>query len=518
MLKAQTGNFKNWILLTGATGLLGAALLSEFLKRGHRVLSVVRAPFPEEARQRLEQALTPWGLEACRFFETGQLVALRGDILRPSLGFEDVAIRHLASMVRSVVHAAGSTAFNTQVAPDLFRVNIEGTRNVFELAAACHCTDWHMISTAYVCGRTDHALEELAQEPPAFRNEYEHSKWIAEGTAQMYAKLHGASLTTYRPSVIVGHSETGIIKRFTGIYRVFRAVSMLARMAAQDESYDRYRVPLMIPGSADSRPNLVFVDNVASEFADLFERPDARGKVFHLTHPAPPKNADIQKALEHYYDIRGGLFERDVSSELRKPTTIYDELFHEAVLDTQAYLLESPVFDRMQTDRFVSQPPAPWTHARLLRLIEFAEKSRWRSSPNNDAITTLPLNAIAEYFTEFLPQAHADFSLSQFPGFDLIVRYVVGTSAAADWTCRYHQGRLIYAERTNGVPANVTYRIPEKVFWRIVRGSATPADSFLSGQVEVEGNIEIALKFAAIQREFVRQFPYPLPKCKDARN
>ena len=37
---------KPWVLLTGATGLLGSAILHELLVRGHRVLCVVRAVTP----------------------------------------------------------------------------------------------------------------------------------------------------------------------------------------------------------------------------------------------------------------------------------------------------------------------------------------------------------------------------------------------------------------------------------------------------------------------------------------
>lgn len=507
-LPSRNDNSKEWVLLTGASGLLGSAMLTELLTRGHRVLCVVRATTPSKARQRLESALKPWGLAANHYFETGHLAAIRGDILLPSLGFDAAGIRRFGDMVRSVVHAAGSTAFNSQVDPDLSRANVDGTRHVFELAAACHCIDWHLISTAYVCGRIALVREEPTANPPDFRNDYERSKWMAEHATRTAANDCGAMLTTYRPGVIVGHSETGVITRYAGIYRVFRAVSLLARAASQDATIDRYRIPLQITGSAGSRPNLAFIDDVARDFAELFVRLDARGGVFHLTHPEPPSNAAIQSALEEYYDIRGGSFQDSTMPKAVASRTMYEDMFHEVVRDTEAYLFESPLFDRTQTDRFVSRRPACWNHERLLRLIDFAEKSGWRRSVNGVTDANHDTADIANYFNEFLPAAHQQFHLAQFAAMNLIVRYVIGESIHADWTCRFRDGHLVDVARTNGVAANVTYRIPEVIFWDIAAGIVTPANSFLSNQVEVDGDMECAMKFAAIQREFVREFPY----------
>ncbi len=499
---------KPFVLLTGATGLLGSVILKELLTQGRRVICVIRTDSPDNARRKLVTALEVWGCAAENFLELGQLVAIRGDLCQPRLGIATEAAQRLGEMVGSIIHAAGSTAFSTQSDASLVRTNVDGTRHVFDLAAACGCKDWHLFSTAYVCGGCDRAEEVLLESRPAFRNEYEESKWTAEQESQSAAAQCGASLTTYRPSVIVGHSQTGTIPRFAGIYRVFRAVSLLARAAEQRGDCDRHNIPLRIPASESARPNLVFVDDVARDFMDLFCRPSARGGIFHLTHPDPPSNEEIQRALEQYYDISGGKFIGACSPIPKSQRTAYEDLFFDIVLDTEPYILESPVFDRTQADRLISRSPTPWNGTRLRSQIRFAESTGWRRPTCDTREVAGGDGAYSAYFEQFLPESHRRFRLSEFPDLNLDVRYVIGRSKGGDWFCRFRHGRLLAVSRTNGVGADVTYRTTPSEFWGIVRGQSSAAASFLSGSVQIEGNIERALKFAAILQEFVQEFPY----------
>lgn len=502
---------KPWVLLTGATGLLGSAILHELLVRGRRVLCVVRADTPSAARRNLASALPSWGTSAEASLECGQLAAIRGDICRPQLGFSPALTQRLCGMVGSVVHAAGSTAFSSMVDANLNRTNVEGTRNLFEFAAACQCIDWHLISSAYVCGKSDRATEAFHHSPPTFRNEYEWTKWTAELETHSLAARCGASLTTYRPAVIVGHSETGCISRFTGIHRVFRAVALLRRVVEQSDGVDRYNIPLRIPANENARPNLMFVDDVAREFAELLESPDTRGGIFHLTHPDPPTNGEIQEALEQYYDISGGRFVGSRHTIRRSEQSAFEELFHDLVLDTEPYILESPLFERTQTDRFVTRRPASWNGERLRRQINFAESANWRRKATIEVEGDDALEAYAAYFKQFMPESHRRFRLSELSALNLIVRYVIGRSPGGDWFCNYRCGGLVEVAHPRSDAADVTYRITPSAFWNIVGGKSSMEEYFLSGAVRIEGQMEKALKFAAVLREFVCEFPYFRP-------
>lgn len=496
----------SWVLLTGATGLLGSALLADILARGYRVMCIVRADSPGEARVRLTTALEPWRCSAEHFLQTGHLAAIRGDLRRPQLGLNAALVKWIGGWVGSVVHAAGSTAFSTRSDADLARVNIEGTRDLFELAGMCGCRDWHFFSTAYVCGRCDRATETLSSIRPDFRNEYEYTKWSAEHEAQRLAHRHQATLTIYRPSVIVGHSESGVITRFSGIYRVFRATALLAGVAEQRAEINRLEIPLRIPAHIDSRPNLAFIDDVAREFTELFARPEAHGGIYHLTHPDPPTNGEIQSVLEEYYRIGGGNFIGANAVLPRNERNAYEDVFYDVVRDTEPYLLDSPDFERSRINRFVSRAPTPWTRERLRRQLIFAEQSAWRPPrPSQAAAPKDP--SYDDYFQRFMPQMHRRFRLSRMTDLDLNVRYVIGTSGNADWFCRYRQGELVKVTPTNGETPDVVYRIAPAAFWRVVGGQDSAAEAFLSGAVKIEGDVERGLKFAVVLQEFVRDFP-----------
>jgi thioester reductase-like protein len=502
--ETQSPASRPWVLLTGATGVLGSYLLQELLARGHRVLCLVRAPSPSAARQRLSVTARCACGDIESRLEQGQLAILRGDLHRPRLGLDDRTVAGLVGRIRSVIHAAGSVVFTAQRDGEPLRTNVDGTREVLTLAANWECRDWHVVSTAYVCGQTEHAVEQFADEPPDFRNDYEQSKWTAEVESRRAARDVGAALTVYRPGVIVGHSETGATARFTGIYYLFRAVALLAR-AADQRGDDRGQIPLRIQADAKARPNLAFVDDVARELVDVFESPSTGGGVYHLTHPKPPSNRMIKRALEGYYHIGGGQFVGRAGTPERGEPTTYEAAFTGALGAMSDYLLDAPRFDRGGTDGLVHQPPAPWTMARLHQLLAFAEACDWRPAVRRED-TAVTGGSYADYFERFMPQRIAQSKIAQLENLNLSVRYAIN-AADGDWICRFHGGHLQSVERAGGQVADVTYHMDASSFWRVVSGASTSA-LFLSGDARIEGDVERALKFAGIVQDFVNVFPY----------
>ncbi|MCB9849417.1 MAG: SDR family oxidoreductase [Phycisphaerales bacterium] len=495
-----------WVMLTGATGVLGSQVLHELLARNHRVLCLVRADTPGEARRRLADCTVHACGDVERYFETGQLAVVRGDLHLPMLGLSRAVGERLRGTIRSVIHSAGSVVFTARRDGEPSRTNIEGTRAVFAFASSCGCRDWHLVSTAYVCGRCADADEVMHDEPTAYRNDYEYSKWTAEHETRRAAQSAGATLTVYRPGVIVGHSRTGAASRFTGIYYLFRAVSLLAK-AADQHGDDRRHIPLRIRAAGDARPNLSFVDDVARELVDIFDSPAATGGVFHLTHPKPPSNAVIKRALETFYNIGGGTFTENARCDDALDDSTYDQLFTGALGAMSDYLLNAPRFDRNHTDRCVRQHPTPWSLSRLVKLLEFAEGCDWRPPTQMDPARSDSAH-LSDYFEHFMPRTIAQSKLSQLRNLDLSVRYVIDGAQDGDWLCQFCRGHLQTVQRAPTTPADITYRLDASVFWRLVAGRSTTSEIFLSGGARIEGDVERALKFAGIIQDFVSEFPY----------
>ncbi|MFC8669213.1 amino acid adenylation domain-containing protein [Streptomyces sp. NPDC057199] len=131
------------VLLTGATGFLGAFLLTELLARAPgRIHCLVRAGSEDDARKRLEENLRRYGLSV----PADRLHPVPGDLGRPRLDLTAEDFERLGARLGLIVHAGARVdmlASYDQLAP----VNIGGTRELLRLATAGRLTPLHYVST-----------------------------------------------------------------------------------------------------------------------------------------------------------------------------------------------------------------------------------------------------------------------------------------------------------------------------------------------------------------------------------
>ncbi|MDX6657605.1 MAG: hypothetical protein QOH62_2398 [Solirubrobacteraceae bacterium] len=258
------------ILLTGATGFVGMAVLARLLERDERpVVVLVRADDQEQADARLRDVLGDLCAEPEEHLWRVRAVA--GDLELPGLGIESHARDRIAEEVGEIVHAAASVSF--ELALDASRaINVAGTRRMLDLARECAASGGGLrrftyVSTAYVAGTrsgTVHEHELAAGQD--FRNAYEHSKHEAEMLVQ---SCHGElPVTVVRPSIVVGERGTGWTTSFNVMYAPLRAFSLGA-----------YSV---VPGRRRAHVDIVTVDHLADAIVALGAAPEARGGTFHV--------------------------------------------------------------------------------------------------------------------------------------------------------------------------------------------------------------------------------------------
>ena len=255
------------MLLTGGTGFLGGELLARYLERTDRtVYLIVRAETQADADRRLRSLLDNLLGDPDAYVH--RAVALRGDVCRPGLGLTAAARDRLAAAITDVVHCAASVSFQLPL-PEARRMNVEGTRQVLELASLAQCRgglrSFAHVSTAYVAGDSNGLFGEddfaLGQ---SFRNTYEQSKHEAERLIR--ASAEAIPVQIFRPSIVVGDSHSGYTPAFNVIYSPLRAFSRGTYAA--------------IPGRGSSPVDVVPVDYVADAIFALAGRP---GTVYHLT-------------------------------------------------------------------------------------------------------------------------------------------------------------------------------------------------------------------------------------------
>jgi len=199
------------ILLTGATGFLGAHLLRELLAATDaRVWCLVRARDETDARRRIAQAAARYELPEPSADRT---LPLPGDLAQPRLGLSHAQFRALARDVDIIYHPGALVNF---IYPyqELRAANVAGTREVIRLAGEYRGIPVHYVSTtAVLAGLGVEGTREVTEETPLaypeqLRMGYVETKYVAEELLRNAGRA-GLPVAIYRPLDIVGSIDTG---------------------------------------------------------------------------------------------------------------------------------------------------------------------------------------------------------------------------------------------------------------------------------------------------------------------
>jgi thioester reductase-like protein len=255
------------VLLTGFPS-FGARKMCDELVRSERTLvhAVVRPKFAAEAQSVLDE-LPHAARTRVNLFE--------GDAASMDLGLSGAEFKQLAGEVDRIHHCAAVSYLGVD-RPTAEHVNVGGTREILELAAACNnlkCLVFH--STASVSGdRTGLVGEEDLAAGQSFRNVVEETKARAEKMVR--AKMSRIPICVVRPTMVVGDSQTGEVDRFDGPYLLI----LLIVTSPPD-----FALPL--PGRGAAPLHMVPIDYVVRAARAIGQSPKAVGRTFHLADPAP---------------------------------------------------------------------------------------------------------------------------------------------------------------------------------------------------------------------------------------
>jgi nucleoside-diphosphate-sugar epimerase len=177
------------VLVTGASGVVGTALLAEL--GDYDVIAAVHRRLP-----------------------AGSDRVIRLDLCAPLLGLDPVEYQRLCAEVDVVVHSAAIVNFSADQA-EVDRVNIEGLGRVIEFAAEADALLVH-VSTAYVArhGRAGGGARLGTEKTAARTDEYVASKYLGE----RMVRDSGIEAVIVRPSVVIGDSRTGEIRQAQGVH------------------------------------------------------------------------------------------------------------------------------------------------------------------------------------------------------------------------------------------------------------------------------------------------------------
>ncbi|MEW4395650.1 thioester reductase domain-containing protein [Pseudomonas paraeruginosa] len=267
------------LLLTGATGLIGAHLLAELLaSRDAELHCPVRAQSDAHALERLRQATRQYRIELAET-DWRRVRAYAADLAEPGFGLPVETYRELAGSVDQVFHSASAVNF-IQPYSYMKRDNVQGLEQVLRFCACGQAKPLMLLSSISVYSwghlhtgkRLMREDDDLDQNLPAVLTDmgYVRSKWVMEKIADLAAE-RGLALMTFRLGYATCHSRSGA-------HADYQWWSRLARTCLE------YRaVPLL----RELREGLTTVDYMVGAISAIARQPTALGKKFNLVPSIP---------------------------------------------------------------------------------------------------------------------------------------------------------------------------------------------------------------------------------------
>jgi NAD(P)-dependent dehydrogenase (short-subunit alcohol dehydrogenase family) len=262
--------------VTGATGFIGRHLVEELLaKREGPIHVLVR----EGSRDRLEE------LRRTRWQASDRIHPVVGDLAEERLGVDEAWVTEHTGQIEHFFHLA---AIYDMTASDEAneRLNNGGTRNAVALANALEAGCLHHTSSIAVSGLYDGMFrEDMFDEGQKLPSAYHRTKFESEKIARTEATV---PWRVYRPSIVVGHSQTGEMDKIDGPYYFFKAIQKL-----------RHWLPEWVPliGPELGHTNIVPVDFVAKAMDHIAHLPDHDGQAFHLFAPKSRRSGEVLNAF-----------------------------------------------------------------------------------------------------------------------------------------------------------------------------------------------------------------------------
>jgi dihydroflavonol-4-reductase len=173
------------VLVTGATGLVGANVVREAIAAGHEVRAMVRPTSDTRA--------LPFGIET-----------VEGDVM------DRASIARAVAACDGVVHCAARFRYHDVSAAELHDVAVEGTRNVIRAAATVGARRVVVTSSSVTCGysTTQEVVDEHAPSRAGDREPYVESKIAQERVAFDEGAAAGIDVVVACPTITVGPYDT----------------------------------------------------------------------------------------------------------------------------------------------------------------------------------------------------------------------------------------------------------------------------------------------------------------------
>ncbi|KAK6976349.1 linear gramicidin synthase subunit D [Biomphalaria glabrata] len=310
------------VLLTGATGFLGAFILKELLLHTKLVVYCLVRELPQRsAIDRIITTLRSYGILATdKTTETEEqalleeafmqrATPLKGNVSLLRLGLSEEDYTYLCTDIDFVIHSAASVNLAYPYSA-LHGPNVMGTANIIQFASTGKVKALHYIRKtklyySFVCKGLKHLLHstngvfphgttkcredaDVTKFADKLTDGYSQSKWVAEQLV-CHARDRGLPVTIYRPGNLSGDSKKAYWNPHDFTLLILQACARTG----------------MAP-NLDWNMEMTPVDFVATVIVKLTQNPDcALGKTLHLVNDKPMKSKQVfQWMNSHGYPLQ----------------------------------------------------------------------------------------------------------------------------------------------------------------------------------------------------------------------
>lgn len=277
------------LLLTGATGFLGAHLLDELLRRTEATVHcLVRCADSDEGLRRIRanyERYLRWPAEA-----DARITVVPGDLEKPLLGLEEQTFDALGELLDGIYNNGARVNFSYTY-DQLRPANLVGTEEILRLACRGRLTPVHHVSTYGIWGIPDDGRTVIGEDDSIadagrLVTGYVQTKWAAERLVEL-GRDRGIPIDLYRPGRVLGNSRTGAALATHFTIKVIKGCIQLGLVPDLDLDIE------MTP-----------VDYVTSALVAIATDKTAFGTNYHLLNRHKMRFAELADVLRARWQVR----------------------------------------------------------------------------------------------------------------------------------------------------------------------------------------------------------------------
>lgn len=236
---------ENGVLLTGATGFLGAYILNELLiNTKYDIYCLVRANSNDEGFIRVKENLQKYNLYSKDLIE--RLYIIPGDLSYDNLGLDSKKFENLSKKINHIIH---NGAYVNHMLPysALKNSNVKGTVEIIRLASLNNIK-LHYISTLGVFNYSN-ASEIYNEESSIWEQEhpeskgYNATKCVAELICEE-AKKRGLFVNIYRLGLLTGATDTAYFNKSDWLPSLIQSCIILDQYFKEMENWNVQGAPV----------------------------------------------------------------------------------------------------------------------------------------------------------------------------------------------------------------------------------------------------------------------------------